>query len=292
MLPRIHTRLAIVALVALTAYFPYAQAQADAPGVFNCDNIRIDDTIYDISALKSLTYTVKGEPTDDHPSKVRADYSLNPCQALTIPEGEEKSHCKAGTWVCQDTKLIPAEGDPKTLFLRTIAGSAPATDKTPAREVAPSVAQAEKMEDVKELPWDLTLKGGVIEGREQSTIITFICDTTILDEKVGPALTKYENDVVYMSWKSVHACPKMVQLPTTEGMSGFSVFLTVFFALGLTYIVVGAVYNHQVYGAKGLDLLPNIDFWRDFPSLVVDVVRHVWDSVTGRVTSSRGYVSV
>src|SRR5690606_27439021 len=51
---------------------------------------------------------------------------------------------------------------------------------------------------------------------------------------------------------------KTVQLPTTEGTGGFSVFLTVFFVLGLIYVVVGAVYNHQVYGAKGLDLLPNI----------------------------------
>ncbi|KAF9185855.1 hypothetical protein BGZ51_002405 [Haplosporangium sp. Z 767] len=292
MLARTHTRLAVVVLFALTVCLLHAQAQTDAPGVFNCDNISIDGNLYSISAFKSLTYTVTGETTDDYPSKVRADYTLNPCQALTIPEGEEKSHCKAGTWVCQDTKLIPAEGDPKTLFLRTIAGSAPATDKTPAREVAPSVAHAEKVEDVKELPWNLTLKGGVIEGREQSAVITFICDTTIVDEKVGPTLTKYENDVVYMSWKSVHACPKLVQLPPKEMAGGFSVFLTVFFVLGLIYVVVGAVYNHQVYGAKGLDLLPNIDFWRDFPSLVVDVVRHVWDSVTGRVTSSRGYVSV
>jgi hypothetical protein len=34
--------------------------------------------------------------------------------------------------------------------LRTIAGSAPATDNTPARDVAPSVVRAAQIENVKE----------------------------------------------------------------------------------------------------------------------------------------------
>lgn len=41
-------------------------------------------------------------------------------------------------------------------------------------------------------------------------------------------------------------------------MSGFSVFMTVLFVFAVIYVVLGAVYNHQVYGAKGLDLLPNL----------------------------------
>lgn len=96
------------------------------------------------------TYSVKGEPKVDHPSKIRVDYQLNPCQAIVVPEGEANSHCKAGTWVCQDVKLVPQEGDPSTIFLHTIAGSAPATETSPAREVAPALALAEKLEDVKE----------------------------------------------------------------------------------------------------------------------------------------------
>lgn len=41
-------------------------------------------------------------------------------------------------------------------------------------------------------------------------------------------------------------------------MGGFGVFMTVLFVLGLIYVAAGAVYNHQVYGAKGMDLLPNL----------------------------------
>jgi len=97
-------------------------------------------------------------------------------------------------------------------------------------------------------------------------------------------------------------------------MSGFGVFMTVLFVLGLIYLVAGAVYNHQVYGAKGMDLLPNLgmfnnrspeldleeqcadqwfplyilDFWKDVPGLIVDLARQLWNSVTGRRSASHG----
>ncbi|KAF8933179.1 hypothetical protein BGZ58_006522 [Dissophora ornata] len=257
---RIHSRLAIVAFAALAALASIA-AQGDTPAQYDCGNISVDGNIYDISALKPTTFTITGEPKVEHPSKIRVDYKLNPCQAIVVPDGGENTNCKAGAWVCQETKVIPAEGDPQTIFLRTIAGSAPAADGTPAREVAPSVARAEKLEDVKELPWNLTLKGGNIDGQDQSAVITFICDMAILPV-------------------------------AEEGMGGFSIFLTVLAVFGLVYVVAGAVYKHKVYHATGLDLLPNIDFWRDFPGLVMDVTRHVWESVTGRHTSGHGYVSV
>ncbi|KAI8601179.1 autophagy-related protein 27 [Dissophora ornata] len=289
---RIHSRLAIVAFAALAALASIA-AQGDTPAQYDCGNISVDGNIYDISALKPTTFTITGEPKVEHPSKIRVDYKLNPCQAIVVPDGGENTNCKAGAWVCQETKVIPAEGDPQTIFLRTIAGSAPAADGTPAREVAPSVARAEKLEDVKELPWNLTLKGGNIDGQDQSAVITFICDMAITDDKAGPTLTKYENGIAFFSWKSSVACPKLTQLPVAEeGMGGFSIFLTVLAVFGLVYVVAGAVYKHKVYHATGLDLLPNIDFWRDFPGLVMDVTRHVWESVTGRHTSGHGYVSV
>ncbi|KAF9205377.1 hypothetical protein BGZ49_004103 [Haplosporangium sp. Z 27] len=289
---RIISHLALVALTTIAALQSVINAQTTAPA-YDCENISVNGNNYDISAFKATTYTVKGEPKDEHPSTVRLDYQINPCQAIVVPDGEADAHCKAGAWVCQDVKLVPKEGDPKTIFLHTIAGSAPATDSSPAREVAPSVVQAEKLEDVKELPWNLTLKGGDINGQDQSAIITFICDMAVTDATVGPTLTKYENGVAIFSWKSSFACPHQTQAPISEeGASGFKVFMIVLFVLILAYLVIGAFYNYKVYGARGLDLLPNIDFWRDFPSLVVDVVRHVWDSVTGRVTNSRGYVSV
>ncbi|KAG0209688.1 hypothetical protein BGX28_010067 [Mortierella sp. GBA30] len=241
--------------MALAAVVSLTKADGETPAAFDCAKIEIEGHSYDISAFKPLTFTAKGEPRDEHPSKIRVDYMLNPCQAIPIPEGEAGTHCKTGTWVCQDTKLVKGEGEPETIFLKTIAGSAPATDK----ELAPSAIRAEKRENVEELPWNLTLKGGVIDGRDQSAVITFICDHSVTDPKLGLALDKYDGAAVYFSWKSSFACPaKDVRLPTTEGMSGFSVFLTVVAVLGIIYLAAGAVYNYHVYGARGLDMLPNL----------------------------------
>ncbi|KAF9937343.1 hypothetical protein BGZ75_000339 [Mortierella antarctica] len=288
---RTHARLAAVVSLALATLIALASAQADTPA-FDCAKITIDSLSYDISALKTSTIIVQGEPKEEYPSTIRVDYMVNPCQAIPIPDGELKTHCKAGAWVCQDIKVIE-DDKPKTLFLKTIAGSAAATDTTPARDVAPTAARTQGSKDEKDLPWSLTLKGGNIDGRDQSAVINFVCDRSVTDAKQGLALDKYDSDVVHFTWKSNYACAsKDVQLPTSEGMSGFRVFLTVFGVLGFIYIVAGAAYNYKTYGARGLDLLPNLDFWRDFPSLVSDVVRSVWDSVTGRATSSRGYVSV
>ncbi|KAF8935102.1 hypothetical protein BGZ52_001447 [Haplosporangium bisporale] len=281
-------------LVTITALAAIATTVA---GAYDCSEIRVEGNTYNIDALKSITYTVTGKSKVVKPSTIREDYHLNPCQPIDIPEGKESENCEKGTWVCKDTKLITEqdkESKETQLFLQQIAGSAPADEstKTPARDVDPLAVKADKLEDVKDLPWTLTLHGGAIDSRNQSAVITFICDKSATDVKVAPTFTSYVDGVASFTWKTEHACPIHTELPTAPGMSGFSVFMTVLFVFAVIYVVLGAVYNHQVYGAKGLDLLPNLDFWRDFPGLVVDVVRHVWDSVTGRATSSRGYVSV
>ena len=195
------------------------------------------------------TYPVKGEPTPVYPNKQQVDYFVNPCQAIDVPDNAVKQNCVSGAWVCQDTKVIFDDGEPKTLSLLPIAGTAPAADGVPAREVAPLAVLAEKIENVAEgtliislfvfvvvfgiqwrglmkrghtpscrlslaccnravsmtlvsllrsafvpqfslllflsilsciVPWTLTLKGGLIKGQDQSAVITFICDTSVV----------------------------------------------------------------------------------------------------------------
>ncbi|KAG0342785.1 hypothetical protein BG004_005590 [Podila humilis] len=280
-----------VFIIAITLLISLATSTA---AQYDCADIKVDGNIYDITALKPITYVVKGTPKVVKPSTIRVDYHLNPCQALVIPDGKQAESCEAGTWVCKETKLIKSETDTPTLFLEAVAGSvaADADKKTPAREVTPLAVKGDKLEDVKELPWNLTLHGGVIDNVNQTAVITFICDKSVTDINAVPTFVSHIDGVASFTWKTEHACPYHTALPVASGMSGFGIFMTVLFVFAAIYVVLGAAYNHQVYGAKGLDLLPNLDFWRDFPGLVVDVVRHVWDSVTGRATSSRGYVSV
>ena len=40
-------------------------------------------------------------------------------------------------------------------------------------------------------------------------------------------------------------------------------------------------YNHQQYSAKGWDLVPHRDFWREFPILISDLFRHIFSGIRG-----------
>ncbi|CAE7319262.1 unnamed protein product [Symbiodinium natans] len=44
--------------------------------------------------------------------------------------------------------------------------------------------------------------------------------------------------------------------------------------LGLIYLACGAVYKYQMHGARGLQLIPHVDFWMDYPNLVADGVQY------------------
>ncbi|KAF9971801.1 hypothetical protein BGZ73_005150 [Actinomortierella ambigua] len=274
----------LAAAVLLFSSITHAQSED-----YKCSDIKIGNKHYDISALDK-TFTIKGEPYIERPSKFRDDYLLNPCKAIAFEDDKKGENCDAGTWVCQSVKLLDGETE-KILYLRPIAGDAPASDKSPARTVSPAVALAAKPENVKEDPWTLTLKGGLVANKTQSVVIKFTCNPDKTEDTPKfESFTEADVGTTTFSWESSHVCPKQISNPPSEGMGGFGVFFTILFVFGAIYLLVGAVYNHQVYGAKGLDLLPNLEFWRDFPGLVKDVFYHVWDSVTGR--GNRGYMSV
>ena len=53
-------------------------------------------------------------------------------------------------------------------------------------------------------------------------------------------------------------------------LAGFYYLISFYRAIiGLcTYFIVGALVMHFVYGAKGQDNIPNVNFWMDFPFLL------------------------
>jgi hypothetical protein len=55
-----------------------------------------------------------------------------------------------------------------------------------------------------------------------------------------------------------------------KGISGGTIFLIILVVVIPVYIVVGCIYKRQKMGTAGIESCPNIDFWRDFPSLVAD----------------------
>ncbi|XP_063916028.1 uncharacterized protein LOC135132039 [Zophobas morio] len=54
------------------------------------------------------------------------------------------------------------------------------------------------------------------------------------------------------------------------GMSTGSVFLLIFFISVVVYLVGGCLILYFIRGARGLEMIPNIDFWRSLPGLMKD----------------------
>eukprot|EP00045_Choanoeca_perplexa_P013702 m.156126 g.156126 ORF g.156126 m.156126 type:complete len:640 (-) comp16430_c0_seq4:199-2118(-) len=78
------------------------------------------------------------------------------------------------------------------------------------------------------------------------------------------------------SFTSEHACERHCgQQASKHGLAaGGIVALVLFCGLLLPYLIGGMLYKRQVKGARGVEMLPHVQFWtRDFPSLVSDGVR-------------------
>jgi len=58
--------------------------------------------------------------------------------------------------------------------------------------------------------------------------------------------------------------------PSADSISGGSVFLIVFFVLLFVYCAAGAAYQFKMKDSRGLDLIPNLEFWKDLPFLIKD----------------------
>eukprot|EP00754_Rhynchopus_humris_P039109 Rhum_TRINITY_DN21815_c0_g1::Rhum_TRINITY_DN21815_c0_g1_i1::g.174762::m.174762 len=57
------------------------------------------------------------------------------------------------------------------------------------------------------------------------------------------------------------------------GISHGGVFLIVFFVFFFVYMGLGIAYNALVLGKRGINVIPNLKFWKGLPALVGDGVR-------------------
>lgn len=88
------------------------------------------------------------------------------------------------------------------------------------------------------------------EGSRSKTIIHFSCGTDV----GTPALLGSLNACEYIfSWKTSAACPQKV--------NGWMIFFWIMFSLFLAYWVIGIAYKRFILGFRGLEMVPNIDFW-------------------------------
>ena len=88
------------------------------------------------------------------------------------------------------------------------------------------------------------------------------CDTS---QEVGnlraiQEVSMCEYNIVF---DSIHACP------LNTGHGGWSIVATIIF-VAAAYLGVGAAINRYQYDLRGIDLVPNLEFWKTVPELVKD----------------------
>lgn len=105
--------------------------------------------------------------------------------------------------------------------------------------------------------------------------ITFTCNP---DVEIGlPSLTSVTGQCEYnLAWSTKHACP------VASGLSIGSVLCIIFFVSVFLYIAIGMLVKHKKYEAQGVDMIPNIDFWRDVPALIKDGFRFTYGKCFNR----------
>ena len=130
--------------------------------------------------------------------------------------------------------------------------------------------------------------------------INMVCDPDAGND-AAPVFASFEDAegkaTLELEWRSKAACKRddsSSDAPSDDGEKssggGFFhtlgvIFWIVVFAL-LAYFVLGALYNYQNYGARGADLIPHRDFWREVPALAQDLGSHLFNNV--RQSGSRG----
>ncbi|CAH1116041.1 unnamed protein product [Phaedon cochleariae] len=66
------------------------------------------------------------------------------------------------------------------------------------------------------------------------------------------------------------ASPKACLVVEPQGMSGGSKFIIVLIIIISVYFIGGGLVMYLIRGARGIEVIPNIEFWRNLPGLVKD----------------------
>ncbi|CAG0891665.1 unnamed protein product [Darwinula stevensoni] len=142
----------------------------------------------------------------------------------------------------------------------------------------------------------ISLKHGV-ESEERQTQIFLTCNTSTWLEVQGempPGSRKY---LMYLHTPCVCSCQahstqtreRAGNLGATEsgGLSIGSILVIVFFVGVILYLIIGMIILRVVRGAEGWEMIPNRNFWMDFPGLMKDGVVFVLGGCRAESTYDR-----
>jgi len=105
-----------------------------------------------------------------------------------------------------------------------------------------------------------------------------------------------EEDPVHFytfAWTSQYVCPTKKGGDggggdDDSGISGGWIFIFIILGIFFLYFVIGLLVKKFAFGAEGIDIIPNVTFWKALPGLVVDGHKFVFGSCL-RVFKKGGY---
>jgi len=216
-----------------------------------CDYTDLDNNYYDFGPLANVKVSEKI-------SDGGYDFYVTPCASTP-----------------KNAQTQPTCGKPNSPSIQLLAG----TDECLA--YLGDIATQQWSKDPSNGHIVLTYTNGQpCDGISRQAKISFECDPDS-ESDFYEAKTDYPVKCAYeLEWKTKHACPGFAT--KAGGLSGGAWFLI--FLLGIIlpiYLIGGVIYNVRK-GATGIELIPNIAFWKDLPALIKDGCSFTFGRICGR----------
>jgi len=130
-------------------------------------------------------------------------------------------------------------------------------------------------------------EGEVCTGQPRSTTINIDCNPTSNGEIYS--IIEDTSCTFIIAMRSLAACGSGGRKHNGgSGMSAGWVIDIILLATTSAYLLGGCAYKYLKQGATGIEVIPNIEFWKGLPMLVKDGVLYV----TGKITGQTGYSSL
>ncbi|KAF8161113.1 autophagy-related protein 27 [Crassisporium funariophilum] len=278
------------------SYTPAVSAQADTS--FDC-HVTVDNTTkFDLTSLAGEHIVNRTRETP--PSTMIDSLRFDLCADLKALDGlSEHDQCPTGTRACLTKENKKSEQENRITAVIPIAQTSK-LDATYSYSLTPKSLS-------------LLLHGSDYPSptttipSPQSLNVTITCTP---DGTSGPTFIAYDGSRLDLQWNSPAGCPfqedgdhkgdhkdddkEEDDKPQGESVgSGIGWFFLLILLAFAAYLGLGAYYNYSTYGARGSDLIPHRDFWKEVPYMLSDVVSHLCSNVRPRRNSSRGgYMSV
>ncbi|KAL5007419.1 hypothetical protein ScPMuIL_016225 [Solemya velum] len=225
-----HCHYALIALVLINCVNLSAQEECLQTTSCSCET---GTEILDLQPLSSGAnprFTVTGNYV----------YTYEPCVGITGGCGDEVTDVA----VCQKSKQVP----PAPPF------------------VVGFQSKAKFIIDTEKNQWNLTYKNNKLTP-VRTTRVMLTCVDSIEGELRIISEDKPEGEYMF-ELRSKYACRILITL--SEGVSTGTILLIIFFVLVFCYLVGGMLFLRFVKGARGMEMMPNSEFWTDLPAAVRD----------------------